>query len=108
MADSKQRSQAVFGVVLVVVGGILLLDRLDWPLSWQVSLHRAWPLVLIAVGLVQAFRRQGGFLLILVGVIMFMHTYGYVSVARTWPLFIVGGGLSMILEGARTSKREVR
>ncbi len=44
----RSQARTVFGLVLMLVGTLLLLDRLDW---WGVHLNvPLWPWVLVAAG----------------------------------------------------------
>ena len=42
-------------------------------------------------------RFGGGLWLIFVGVLFLMHNYGVLTIAQSWPLFIVAGGVSILL-----------
>lgn len=98
----------VAGTVLIVVGIVLLLGRLDLPGDWH--MHGLWPLILIAIGLVRLFgtdRRRpagSGLGLVLVGAIFLLHTQRVFMLYDSWPLFIVVGGLSILI-GSWSSQR---
>ncbi len=99
----------VAGTLLIIIGVILLLGRLDPPGHWH--MHGLWPLILIAIGLVRLFgadRRRpagSGLGLVLVGAIFLLHTQGVFMLDDSWPLFIVVGGLSILI-GSWGSQRQ--
>lgn len=49
MPKRKSNAGLIFGVILIVLGGIFLLDQLDWIPDFDYG--RLWPLVLVAVGI---------------------------------------------------------
>ena len=91
-------STFVSGVVLVGIGVIFLLDRLD--LVNAAVLFRLWPLVFVAAGLTRigpgstGARVWGGFL-ISIGTLLTLHEFGYIhfGMSQLWPLFLIGAGL---------------
>jgi len=133
---SKQTSQVMTGVLLIVVGGIFLADRLGDAYDWNLSFRRLWPIILIVAGLGMQFshrdseiittnaadgtvrrevrrRREsgnGGLFLMLVGVLMLAHMNRWLMLRDSWPLFIVAGGLSLMFSRGndRSSRRERR
>jgi hypothetical protein len=101
----NQRSQALTGIVLIVVGLILLAQRLQvWP---DLDLSRLWPLLIVAFGVGRlatpdeedrrGHGRYGGLWFVFTGALFLMHNYGVMTIAQSWPLFIVGGGVSILL-----------
>lgn len=91
----------VSGLLLVTMGTIFLLDRLYWFDASEA--FRLWPLWLMAFGVLRvAFpgrsrTRLAGFWPILIGSIFLLDTFDVMSIRESWPLFIVGGGLLMVL-----------
>jgi len=126
--DSKElgrRSPNIIGgLLLIVLGVIFLADRQGWQLGWHLSFSRLWPLLLVAIGIGRIMgghddavdaavivnqRRgrgrlhrvgRGGAWLIFLGVLFLLHTNHVLSLDHSWPLFIVWGGV-MILLGRR-------
>lgn len=96
--NRKQSSQVTMGALLVAVGLILLGDQLGLSVSWNIG--RLWPVVLIVLGAarVASSHHSGasGYMLFLIGVIFLLHTFGYMTLDQSWPLFIVAAGLSML------------
>jgi hypothetical protein len=135
LRQAKRHSQAFAGVVMIVLGLLFLIDRMGWQWGWDISFSRLWPVLLIVAGLgiffshdnadvmtrrepdgtvfrdVRRGRRRSadGLFVVLVGVLMLLHMNRWMTLSHSWPLFIVAGGLSMILSGrGRGSRREPR
>ncbi len=95
------KSKLAMGLFLVAFGMVFLFDRLFW-----INVHevfRLWPIWLIGFGAIRiAFPARGrsrlsGFWPILIGTIFLFDTLDVMSIHDSWPLFIVGGGLLMVL-----------
>lgn len=95
-------SRIFLGVAVMLVGAILLADRLD--LADTRSWWRLWPVLVIGLGVekvIQSWdtpeRGSGGWLVFtglwLLGVNF--HVYG-LTYHNSWPLLIIGLGLAMI------------
>lgn len=123
VADGRTVSRIGTGIVLIVVGGLFFLDRLgyDWGWGWHPTFARMWPVLLIIVGLLKLFsprattrtvtvtgpdgtqtrverarRSGGGEALLIVGVLLLLHQNRWLLLDKSWPLFIVFGGLSLL------------
>src|SRR5215472_2531949 len=55
--ESWSRNRPIGPIILIVIGGLLLLNNFDWFPFWRFS--RMWPLVLIAVGVLMFRNRLG-------------------------------------------------
>jgi predicted membrane protein len=89
---SEQRHRELFstrlivGVLIMLLGGTLLADNLGWIEARHV-LRSLWPLVLVAVGVAMVRRpqhrrsREGGWVLITVGIWVFLSKLGWVHVS---------------------------
>lgn len=91
------RSQLVFGVLLITVGVLLLLDRAGAVDAWAVF-ESGWPAILLLAGAAQVLTRPrnllGGTVLAGLGVALFAWTLGYVtSLAVLWPLLLIALGV---------------
>jgi hypothetical protein len=118
--DHRAPSYVLTGIVLIILGALFFIDRLGWDMGWgwHPTLARMWPILLIAAGLSQLLspgravlvtdrlgrkgrtyrsRSSAGFWALVVGVIMLLDQNGWLTLDRSWPLFVVAGGLSMLL-----------
>ena len=96
--------KVVAGVILMIVGLSMLVDRLD--LDVRLSEH-IWPLILIAMGVARladtsASRdckspRSGAWLLYigLWGLISEFHLFG-LDYRTSWPLLVIGAGAGIV------------
>lgn len=97
--DRHQASQVTTGLIFIALGVLLLAKQLDWD---AFDLSRLWPAVLIVIGLPKLLfgdkdgNRGGGVWLTFLGGIFLMHTFHYLSIRRSWPLFIVAFGVSLL------------
>lgn len=118
--DRRAPSRAWAGVVLILVGAMFFIDRLGWDLgwTWRPTVARMWPVLLIVAGLSQLFsaghdtvvrdrlgqevriyrsRLVAGFWWLVAGGIMLLDQNRWLTLDRSWPLFVVAGGLSILL-----------
>jgi drug/metabolite transporter (DMT)-like permease len=103
MARERDRDGGrwVVGTLLIVLGSLMMLQRLDLPDAW--AFDGLWPLLVIAMGLARFWsrradwRRGGGLGLVFVGLIFLLHTQDILSLRDSWPLFIVAGGVSILV-----------
>ena len=97
-------NRLIWGLFLIVIGATLLAVNLGWDLphgAWNY-----WPFLLIAMGTAKMLfgrdREGGGLWLILGGL------YGWISIwnvwgldwGTAWPIFVIAGGLSVLLKPA--------
>ncbi|HUF46666.1 MAG TPA: DUF5668 domain-containing protein [Vicinamibacterales bacterium] len=101
MATDRDDSRWITGTLLIVLGLVLLAGRFDDYFDWQ--LRGLWPLLLIAFGAMRLWttrgdeRRGAGLMLLSTGLILLLHTQHVFHLRQSWPLFIVAGGLSILL-----------
>ena len=103
---SKQASHMTMGLVVVAVGLIMLAGQLDW--DWNFG--RLWPVILIVIGVGKFLTRSedslaSGVTFLFLGGIFLMHTFRIFTLSHSWPLFIVMGGLSMIIGRGRCKSK---
>lgn len=99
----------LFGMIIVAVGLVLLLDNLGVP-GFQ-HLWRFWPVILIVVGasrLLQC-RSTGGLIWGLVvagiGTVFLLDNLGFsINLGIFWPVILIGFGLSMLLRSGERSR----
>jgi hypothetical protein len=104
------RKQLTTGSILIVIGLIFLAGRLSSQPE-LFGLHRLWPAILIAMGVVQLMspaddhhrpgRRAGGLWFVFLGGLFLLHTYGILLLSQSWPLFIVWAGVGMLTSRRR-------
>jgi hypothetical protein len=97
-------NRLIWGIFLIALGAMLLAVNLGW--EGARGLWNYWPFLLIALGVAKMLfgrdREGGGFWLILAGL------YGWISIwnvggltwGTAWPIFVIAGGLSVILKPA--------
>ncbi|PSL42640.1 cell wall-active antibiotic response 4TMS protein YvqF [Chitinophaga niastensis] len=105
---SKRRSRGIGGLILIIVGACLLLQRLnldipDWVFSWQ--------MILIVVGLLLGFKKNfkgGGWIaMIAVGGIFMageILQWPYDTATFIWPVALIIVGLVVILKRSHTAE----
>lgn len=95
------RSQFVFGVLLIAVGALLLLDRAGAVDAWALF-EVGWPVILLLAGTAQVVTRPrnlfGAVLLGGLGVALLSWTLGWVdSLAVLWPLLLIAFGVWLMV-----------
>ena len=113
--SSSQRgsSRIVIGLVVILVGVLALLDKLN---LFELSLLRSlWPLALVVAGVLQLLQRRqeprsGGSRilalgLIAVGTLMTLSKLGFMNfqLRDWWPTLLIGVGLLVVFKGLRSS-----
>jgi LiaF transmembrane domain len=111
--EHKQASQVTIGVIMIVLGLIFLGERLT--VVPAVDIGRLWPVILIIFGVGRMVaphratpdpvtgrvpvlsRVWAGFWFLFLGVLFLLDNYDVLGLDQSWPLFIVAGGLSMLL-----------
>ena len=120
----------IVGIVAIVAGSTLMLDRFGLVNAHHV--FRLWPLLLIALGINTLLQNRGrrgmvgmlqtggascavgggrghivgGGMLILVGVLNLLFTFGYYQWSQLWPVVIIGFGLLLVWESFRKKNYE--
>jgi uncharacterized membrane protein HdeD (DUF308 family) len=99
----RQRKQMMWGLVLIVVGLVFLLDRMDILDASELSHY--WPLLLVVAGINQtigypsAREFTNGLWLVFIGLWLFAVSEGFLGLSfrNSWPLFILMWGLQLVL-----------
>ena len=97
------RKQVMWGLVLIAVGVIFLLDRMD--LVDVRSLWHYWPLLIVAAGINQtigypsAREFSNGLWTVFIGLWLFAVFENILGLTfrNSWPLFLLMWGLQMVL-----------
>ena len=103
-SPNQWRQQVVWGLVLIVVGAVFLLDRLDF-----LNIHdmwQYWPLLIVFVGLARmiasptAREFTGGLWTVFVGVWLFVvfDDRFDLTFRNSWPLLLIVGGIIMVIK----------
>ena len=105
--DSKQASQVTTGLVVVAIGLMLLAGQLDAEWAWDFG--RLWPLIFVVIGagkLLSSESRGSAAWFLFLGGIFLMHTFRILSLGRSWPLFVVAAGVSVMFPKRRRATDE--
>ena len=101
--QNKAIGRLVLGAYLMLIGGLILAANLGWDVPHGVWSY--WPFLLIAGGGVKVIfgGRDGlseGLWLLLAGLYCWVSVWNLwgLTWGTAWPIFVVAGGLSMILE----------
>ncbi len=109
------QARVVFGLVVMLIGTLLMLDRLDWWGVWLPNLGPnlgnvpLWPWILIVLGLVRLTdrstdargctrgRRSAGWLLF-IGAWGLLNEYRLFGLhyGHTWPILLIGAGVLIV------------
>jgi hypothetical protein len=101
-----RRKQLLWGLLLIVLGALFLLDRLELLDLDLRRLWHYWPVLLVAFGInkmlapTSARRILGGLWLIGFAAwyyVSFERLWG-LSFATSWPLLLIGWGAGLVLE----------
>jgi hypothetical protein len=97
-------SQVGPGLAFIAVGLLVLAAKQH--LIEPGYVRHLWPVILIVLGLGRLMARSddgkhlGGLTTILVGIIFLLHTFDVFTIDRSWPLFLVVGGISLMVSSA--------
>lgn len=100
----RWRKQIVWGLLLILIGSVVLLDRFAYLDAGE--LWRYWPLLLVVVGINQTIgypspREFGnGLWLVFIGLWLFAvfeNIFG-LTFRNSWPLFILAWGVKLVLD----------
>ena len=103
----REIKSTIWGVFLIVLGGLLLWERLG---NVDIPSGTLWPLILFVIATTKLVERRYGAAVMFValgGVFLActLHLYG-MSYERSWPLFMVAVGLGMVVRSL-TREREI-
>ena len=99
----------VFGIVLIVLGVILILERLNLIPESMVSMLLSWQMLLVGIGVLSLFggNRTAGTILIVIGgffMIPELITVPHEIRRIYWPLILVAIGIAVLLRQRDHSK----
>jgi predicted membrane protein len=95
----RDRGPIIGAVVFIVVGSVLLLEKLGY-LPWGFAIH-FWPMIFVVIGVVKvvyAGGRPTGLALIALGVILQLNEMGitHLNFWDLWPVLIIIAGAAML------------
>jgi hypothetical protein len=103
--ERRQIRQTTAGVMVIAIGVMILGFQMGW---WSVlRLRGVGPVLMIVLGaaMLIAGRKRGepgaGVALLGGGTVLLLHTSGTLLLATSWPLFLVIGGLMIVLGHGR-------
>lgn len=102
----------VIGVFLLGLGALLLGDNLGYDIPGEVWNY--WPFLLIGLGLVRMLwpgerdERESGFWVLVAGLYCWISSWRLFGLhwGSAWPIFLLAGGLTMVLEGFGGRRRD--
>ena len=98
--DPVDRRHVAFGVIIMALGLLFLMDKLE--MVQQAVLGLFWPGVLVAWGFKRIVwpsrpgREVGGVWMALTGGLLVLDQLSIVHLRESWPLFVIIGGMLMI------------
>jgi len=106
MNNSQPGRSVVFGTVIIVVGVLALLDKLDIFHFSIGDLFQFWPTIFVVVGILKMTDSKSrssiliGLCFIVVGVAMMLSNLGifHFSVRDWWPVILIAVGISVLLK----------
>lgn len=102
--DTRNGGNIVIGVMLVLVGAALTLDRagvLHWTGQWSL-----WPLILGGIGVARfvgtpAGEPKQGLIFMTAAAWLFLAGTGWIAIEDSWPIVVIVIGLIIALNGGR-------
>jgi predicted membrane protein len=106
-SGKPDRGPVIGGIVFIVVGTVLLLEKLGY-LPRGFALH-FWPMIFIVVGLVKIVYAGGrvmGGVLITIGIVLQLQQTGILRVEfwQLWPVAIIIAGIGMLWQAFAQDK----
>ncbi len=95
---SPNHKRSLFGLLLVIVGSIFLLDNLGFDIDLPYYLF-SWPAIFVAIGIINLLSGNGRSAMIFFGIatIFYLHYFDILNLRDVWPIIIILIGLSFIL-----------
>jgi len=98
----------VLGVSVVVLGCLLILQNITQ--SYNISIRRFWPIVVVALGAVKLFeskfRNIGGWIITAVGALLLAHTASDLPIENLiGPAMLIAVGVFIVLRAIKRSRK---
>lgn len=108
VGNRERRSNLTTGFILIALGGIFLAEQMGGAM-W--AMHRNWPVLLLVIGAAQILvnrgeSMRGGVWLMFMGTIFMLTTWHVMSWDKAWPLFIIAGGVAIMIPSRKGQSRE--
>jgi Na+/melibiose symporter-like transporter len=91
-------NNVVWGIFLVVLGGLLILERFG---HVHIPAGSLWPLILFVIGISKLLQRRLGsaVMFFLIGSVFLCCTLGLYGMTyeKSWPLLMVAAGVGMVI-----------
>ncbi|MDB5089955.1 MAG: hypothetical protein JWR09_3949 [Mucilaginibacter sp.] len=103
---AKNNGKVMAGIIIVIIGGLLLIDQLDlfFVPNWLIS----WPMILIGYGLYMGAKynfKKPFYIWLLVMGTAFLLTDNIDNADRVvWPIAIIGTGAWMIMKHTKPAE----
>ncbi len=97
---APHKGRTIAGVIILVIGGILLIDQLDLVFipHWLFS----WPMLVIAFGIYTGakhnFKNKSWLIFVLAGFAFMLESAGLVTGNLIWPVMIIVLGIYMVMK----------
>lgn len=98
--ENSVNKRAIFGVLLVVVGGVFLLKNLGFDIEIPRYLF-TWEIILVVIGVINLIsgNRQAGYILIAIGTFFYLQHFDIIDARTFWPVLLIIVGVIFILRG---------
>jgi len=106
MSNSQPKRRLIFGGLIIAIGVLALLDKLNIFNFSIFSLFHFWPTIIILIGILKMTDSKSrssiliGLCFVLVGAAMLSNTLGifHFSLRDWWPVLLIGVGISVVLK----------
>jgi len=101
--ELQKNKRAIFGIILVIVGAVFLLENLGFNVSFPRFLFQ-WQIILIIIGAVNLIsgNKQSGFILIGVGIFFYLQYFNIIDSRTFWPVILIIVGIVFVLRGKKS------
>lgn len=103
-SQSKTMKKIAFGLVLIAVGVVLMLEKMNFISPEVTHWIFTWQMLLIVIGFVNIFSRESyvsGLILIMIGSFFLVPRIidlPFNFIGMFWPVLLIGGGVLLILK----------
>ena len=97
--------------MLITIGLVFFLGQINSEWHYALRISRLWPVILLVMGLGRMLLPEGdpakgetrasGIWMIVIGVLFLLNNYRVLTLGKSWPLFIVLAGLSIMFSRSK-------